>query len=423
MSMRAPWSMRWRLVVVFVMFSMASTAVFLYGMREMVHAGWRGYGRPLVAGTVDLMAREIGTPPDIGRAEALTRRMPVVIRIDGPVVHWMSPNMPARVFHFGPHAGPDPEGGIMISRHLADGHVVSFGLAAEPPPMRDESVGWFTLGVLLALTAAAFAYVRWLFRPLEDIREGAVRFGRGDFAHRIPATRRDELGDLAQRINTMGGEIGAMLDAKRALLMALSHERRSPLTRARVNAELIEDGGPRDALLRDLGQMRDLIEDLLESERLTAGHAALLREPTSMAALVEETLAKHFPDRVVTVVVSPGLPTVNVDRLRVRLLLRNLVDNALRHGGGESPPEVRVEPGDAADTVRLVVRDYGPGVPEDALPRLSESFYRADPARQRATGGVGLGLTLCRLVVEAHGGRWALSNAAPGLRIEVTLNP
>ena len=85
-----------------------------------------------------------------------------------------------------------------------------------------------------------------------------------------------------------------MLDAKRALLLAISHELRSPLTRARLNAELVAEGETRDALLRDLGEMRDLITDLLESERLAAGHAALQREPVDLTALVRELVAAQF---------------------------------------------------------------------------------------------------------------------------------
>ena len=90
--------------------------------------------------------------------------------------------------------------------------------------------------------------------------------------------RNDELGDLAERINRMATSLQGMLDAKRALLLAISHELRSPLTRARVNAELVAEGEHRDALLRDLSEMRDLITDLLESERLATGHAALQTE-------------------------------------------------------------------------------------------------------------------------------------------------
>jgi signal transduction histidine kinase len=99
--------------------------------------------------------------------------------------------------------------------------------------------------------------VRHLFRPLDDIRAGALRYEAGDFSHPIPRRRNDELGDLADQVNAMAGGLHRMLDGQRELLLAISHELRSPLTRARLNAELLGDGAERSALLRDLGQMRD----------------------------------------------------------------------------------------------------------------------------------------------------------------------
>jgi signal transduction histidine kinase len=104
----------------------------------------------------------------------------------------------------------------------------------------------------------------------------------------------------------------------------------------------------------------------------------------------------------------------------MRLLLRNLIDNALRHGGDAAPPPRVATLRDGPELV-LVVRDFGPGVADAQLPELTEPFYRADSARQRATGGVGLGLYLCRLVAEAHGGTLALRNAGPGLEATVRI--
>jgi signal transduction histidine kinase len=242
-----------------------------------------------------------------------------------------------------------------------------------------------------------------------------VQFGQGDFAYRIPLRRPDELGDLAYQINTMAGEIQHMLDAKRALLLAISHELRSPLTRARVNAELVDESEARQALLRDLGVMRDMVSDLLESERLTAGHPALQCELTDVNALIAETLDQHFLGREVAAQFDPELPRWSVDRVRLKLLLRNLVDNALRHSAGATRPPVVSSALNGGGGLCLTVRDFGPGVAEEHLSQLSNAFYRADAARLRATGGVGLGLYLCRLVAQAHGGRMDFRNAAPGL--------
>jgi signal transduction histidine kinase len=282
------------------------------------------------------------------------------------------------------------------------------------------------LAVLLALTALAYAYVRRLLRPLADINAGAQRFGAGDFAQPIPIRRRDELGELAAGVNTMARDIHQMLEAKRALLLAISHELRSPLTRARLNTELLPETpgiqAQRQALLRDLGEMRDLVTDLLESERLGQGHAALHLEDTDLGALVQEVAAQTEVDGMARVQldVAPGLPRLALDRARMRLLLRNLLDNALRHSAGAAhPPLISLQREEQG--ICLAVRDYGPGVHESALPHLAEAFYRPDAARERATGGVGLGLYLCKLVAQAHGGNLTVRNAQRGLEVRVVL--
>jgi len=148
-----------------------------------------------------------------------------------------------------------------------------------------------TLALLLALTAVAYATTRRLIRPIDDIRAGALRFGRGDFKTPIPVRRDDELGELARQVNATATSLQHMLEAQRALLLAVSHELRSPLTRARLNAELVAEGSAREALLHDLAEMGELIAGLLEGERLAAGHAALHRVAVDPDALVRTLVA------------------------------------------------------------------------------------------------------------------------------------
>jgi signal transduction histidine kinase len=206
-----------------------------------------------------------------------------------------------------------------------------------------------------------------------------------------------------------------------------------------LNTELLPETAQvnpqRDALLRDLQEMASLITDLLESERLSAKHAALQREPLTPQALVAltqeviaEVLARHpaQPDTGpntplnIRLMADARLPTLTLDPTRIRLLLRNLLDNALRHSAGAPlPPELHLRA--EGSGIGIQVRDHGPGVPEHQLPHLAQAFFRPDTARTRAQGGVGLGLYLCKLVGQAHGGTFAVSNAQPGLAVTVTL--
>ena len=415
-------SIQWRLLGLFLLLALATSAAFLFGMQKALGAGWRAAARPLLVDYVERLAAEIGSPPSVARAQALVDRLPLTVRIAGPQVNWQShPGLPRphRRLEQGAPEAEDPGADHLLSRLTADGHRLDFGLSVQPWRDRPRAIGWATLAVLLVLTLAAWVVVRRLLRPLDDVRAGARRFGTGDFSQPIVLRRRDELADLAADVNAMAASIHRMLEAKRALLLAISHELRSPLTRARLNTELLpedgEAGARRAALLRDLQEMASLVGDLLESERLGAGHAALQLEMVDPVALAREALAaldRQHPGHGVQLQAAEALPAVLLDPARWRLLLRNLLDNALRHGGGAAPPVLCVAR--QGDAVAFCVRDHGPGVPPEALPHLAEPFYRPDSARARQAGGVGLGLTLCRLVAEAHGGRFSVRNGHAG---------
>ena len=475
------WSARFpslgaRLVGLFLVLAIAVGVTFLLGMHVLRDLGLHEYLRPLVLNYTDTLVAEIGSPPDVARARVLTQRLPLRIRIEGPSVNWDSadePPPPPPPFnedgrprpprhpvvtlpngdplplvvpepraprsapeHLAPRGGPrgmpyrlslttdaDPTLWRVV-RRMPDGHRIIFSLADMSHEVRADHVGWATLGVLLLLTALTYAGVRHMLHPLVALRAGAVRYGQGDFSQPIEPRNRDELGDLAEQINAMAARLHHMLDAKRQLLLAISHELRSPLARARMNAELVDESAERSALLRDLGEMRDLITDLLESERLAdvqaGGHAVLQTEAATLAGIIHEQCDAQAADGKVVLQLDETLPALPLDRARMRLLLRNLVDNALRHGSeaGEAPV---VSTSGTPDAVRLVVRDFGPGMDDRQLQHAAEAFYRADAARLRSTGGVGLGLYLCKLVAEAHGGTLALRNAHPGLEITAEL--
>ncbi|NRF68029.1 HAMP domain-containing protein [Aquincola sp. S2] len=404
-------SLRWRLVTLFLLLAVCTTVVFVGGTRQMFSSGWRQLVQPLFRDYVDRLANEIGSPPDLARAQAMVQRLPISVRIEGPVVNWAS---------HAPRGPQDTPITAMLTRTTADGHAIRFGIGAWHSDERPKRVGWMMLAGLLLLLLLAYAYVRRLFKPLDDIRAGALRYGKGDFSRPIPLRRNDELGDLATQVNGMAIGLRRLLDGQRGLLLAISHELRSPLTRARLNAELVAEGESRDALLRDLALMRDLVSDLLESERLAGGAAALQTEQLDLNGLARDLVAQQFAGQAIELVLDDTLPLLLLDRARLQMLLRNLLDNALRHNTDATTP-VRLSTQLDGLVVRIVVRDAGPGVDEADLQRLAQPFYRPDAARSRSGGGVGLGLYLCRLVASSHGGTLALRNTQPGLEVSVEL--
>ncbi|QCB46090.1 HAMP domain-containing sensor histidine kinase [Hydrogenophaga sp. PAMC20947] len=439
-------SIKLRLVVVFLLLAFAMSAVFVVGAQRAFTVGWKEAARPLLMDYVDHLAADItrgGASPDQAAALALTKRLPLTVDIQGPSINWEShPGNSAHGWQRNRWGGQRADGTnedwgsdknwqAILQRATLDGHTIVFGIDETAFAQQSRHFG-VAIGALLLLTTLAWLYVRRLLRPLDAISAGAKRFGAGNFNEPIDLkcrARPDELSQLAGVMNTMGQDIRQMLDAKRALLLAISHELRSPLTRARLNTELLpettEVNPQREALLRDLQEMASLISDLLESERLATQHAALNRETVDLSLLarsvIEGLQSKHPQAAHVSLHTPVDLPAVQVDCTRIRLLLRNLLDNALRHSADATPaPELHLRPV-AGGGVEIEVRDFGPGVPEDQIGRMAEPFFRPDSARTRSAGGVGLGLYLCKLVAQAHGGSCVVRNVHPGLSVVVKL--
>src|SRR5690606_22773665 len=192
---------------------------------------------------------------------------------------------------------------------------------------------------------------------------------------------------------------------------------RTPITRAKLQLEFMEDGVIKDNLGDDINEIDLLISDLIEAERLSNQHAALLAEDVDFAEYIGLVLQQYTHYESLRFVRPEQDHSVSIDKLRTRLLLTNIVNNAIRHGEGK-PITVTVSFEEAEAIVE--VEDQGEGIAEEHLEHLSEPFYRADSARQRHTGGFGLGLYLCRLIAQAHGGRLEISSKL-GVGTHVTL--
>ncbi len=419
-------SLSGKLVLLFLVMALLLALFAGGGIGAAFRAHFKENIRPHMHHYMEYIRNDIGVPPDPRKAEQIAEKLPVEIYIRGPGINWASDGKPIELRRLSPHRSFVRKGiryvlGELDGREYLVSREGGYAVAFSVRHIREQARwrGIIGIGVLLLLLVALYYATRRLFSPIGAIRDGINRFGSGDLAHRIEIDRKDELGELAESINAMADDIQQMLDAKRQLLLAISHELRSPLTRAKVSIHMLEDADTRQEVNRDLNEMEKLIEELLETERLSTRHHALNREETSLTDLVRGVLATHFENDLIHLQLPTEAVSASVDASRLRLLLKNLVENALRHTpeDGESPQlQFQQENG----KITIQVRDFGSGIEEQHLPHLTEPFYRVDPSRQRETGGYGLGLYLCRMIAEAHGGSLSIdSTLGEGTKVSV----
>ncbi len=373
-------------------------------------------GRPLhknVLQYLNYIIADLGDPPQLERAKTLGRQASIQIYYESAGTSWTTAENFSDVYKARWHdwsKNPLIRLGRYHGHHFVElahdsGRFV-FGLdkSLELDPERRRMV-IVLLTLLTLILAGAFLSIRWILRPVKWLQEGVQEVGRGNLKHRVPVKSSDELRELAAAFNDMTDRIRDMLHTKEQLMLDVSHELRSPITRMKVALEFLPEGQAKDSLKSDIVEMETMINEILETARMHHMHGNLKRRLINLAELLEGILADYENQ-------PPGVQAgdfaseveLNVDPDQVKTVFQNILTNAIKFSAPDDKP-VMISVKKQTDATVVRILDHGIGIPPDELPFIFEPFYRVDKSRSQRTGGYGLGLSLCKTIMEAHGGQ------------------
>jgi signal transduction histidine kinase len=276
--------------------------------------------------------------------------------------------------------------------------------------------------MLLAMIGVTYAFQIAQLRPLQWLHNGVDAVSQGDLQARVPVVRQDEIGRVAQAFNQMTRRIAQMMNDRERLLGDVSHELRSPIARIKVALELLPDSEKRDGIARDVREMESLTTALLEREQVRARTECLDAELVDLTAVTRDIVG-GFMDQSPSIQFADPMECLEIraDAQLIGVMLKNLIDNAVKFSLPDSRP-VEVSLRSSREAIELAVVDDGRGVPVTETDRVFEPFVKLDPARGHRRTGYGLGLNLCRRIVEAHGGTIEIGGRAErGTRVRVRL--
>ena len=356
---------------------------------------------------------DLGPQPDPHRLQQTADSLQVDIRYEGNGVIWQSdPDMQVKKREaMIPYEEDDrvrimiseESGGIFVDLQSDHGHY-QLNLLKADHLYQDELYDLISLGLVIFSFFAIYLILRNQLKPIKALHEGVRAIGKGNLDFEIKTKNVDELGQLALSFNHMTRQIRESLQTRDQLLLDVSHELRSPLTRMLVALEFLKNDKTRQTLHRNIKHMEAMVTEILETERLNSSYGGLQLEPINILDLLMDT-CRNYQDQKPGVVLRCSSEDLiaNVDPTRVTTVFNNLLSNATRHSNAKDPIEVTCAR--EQEKILVKVQDYGSGIPKEDLPHIFEPFYRVDKSRSKQTGGYGLGMSVCRKIMEAHGGR------------------
>ena len=301
-----------------------------------------------------------------------------------------------------------------------NGELHFFFLGPEGPPlMRTEWIITFAILIVAAVFMFASASTYRVLRPISALDLAFQAVKDGDLSANLPVSSHDELGRLTSAFNEMAEKIRFLLRDKEQMLLEISHEFRAPLARVSAASSLVDDSELYEAIQKEVKELDELIHTLVTASKMASKRADSELEKVDLETLIRETTSR-FPDsdRRIRLDLGAGL-VCSGHRRSLQYLVKNLVENALKY----SPTESSVKIGCRQDRneIVLMVEDHGQGISKDELKKVFEPFFRGEAAREGNHSGFGLGLGLCKRIIQAHGGTLELFSDGPGTGVRAVV--
>lgn len=305
---------------------------------------------------------------------------------------------------------------VFISIHHPEGFWLNFmGAVPKPATNWPGAFSIYIFTTVIGVGVIAFWLVQRVTKPFEEFAEAADRLGKDIRALPLNLRGPKEVAQATAAFNRMQERISRLVENRVELLAAISHDLRTPITRMKLQAELLDDAEMRENFAKSLVEMESIMATFLDYARSSFGSEQ--RSRVELSSLVE-SICSDYADSGCAVEFKQAPPLyIGCKRSAVRRAVNNIVENAIKYAGGA---EVSVVNRSGAGAI--IVEDNGPGVPESEFATIVMPFHRGDPSRNKETGGVGLGLSIAQAIAHDHGGELVLSNRETGgLRVEIEL--
>jgi len=375
-----------------------------------------------------LIIDKLGTPPDTLAAAQLAKELNINIRFKNDTLRWTSnPDAPhfkslnlhkfdkvpntAIGFHNGLHVKTE-RGGTK--------YIISIERDEEDFLFFDHLLLVGNLIVFTLILTLMYFVLKRQLKPIQNLKQGAERISRGEFDTEIISTRNDELGQLINSFNTMSRDVRDMIKSREQLLLDVSHELRSPITRVKVALEFLKQSTAKENISSDIKEIEMMITEILETERLNSPYGKLRKKKIDIISFLTE-IKNEFKGRL------PGIEIENGENIelmgdpdRLKIVFRNIFENGLKYSSRQGKP-VEVKVNHFGENIVIVQRDFGIGIPKEHVNHIFEPFYRIDKSRSKETGGYGLGLHLTKKIIEAHKGEiFVESDTNNGVIVTIT---